>query len=273
MLRKKICSILGWNKKNNFMKKNYKINMACYSHTGFIRAHNEDNFSFDGNFMDEEHQSMDEVMLVETASCDNPSAALFDGMGGESAGEKASFAAAKTFTKLSEGRIWDRDNMIFVMHEMNEAVCREKMAGRYGSIGCTAAVIAFSEGKLFCANLGDSPIYQYSKRKLSQLSVHHTNEALLRAQGITNRKPGLTQFLGIEEEEYIIEPHIIELKLKSKDLYLLCSDGLTDMCSEEEITEILDKKDSLKIKTRQLAEAALNHGGRDNITIILCQIR
>ena len=95
----------------------------------------------------------------------------------------------------------------------------------------------------------------------------------MRAQGITNRKPGLTQFLGIEEEEYIIEPHIIELKLKSKDLYLLCSDGLTDMCSEEEITEILDKKDSLKIKTRQLAEAALNHGGRDNITIILCQIR
>ena len=94
---------------------------------------------------------------------------------------------------------------------------------------------------MLCANLGDSPVDLFSDHSLIQLSVHQTNEALLRERGITGRKPGLTQFLGIEEEDYIIEPQISSTELQAGDLFLLCSDGLTDMCTEEEITEILSK--------------------------------
>lgn len=270
--KKIIRSVLRWNKEDKNAGRDPYIDMACSTHTGNVRAHNEDNFSFDGVFMDEEHQSLDRILCMRQPVSRNPAAALFDGMGGESAGEKASYAAARTFTLLCDEESWDQERLSRVIHRMNEAVCREKLSGRYESMGCTAAVIAFSGGQMLCANLGDSPVFLFRDRRLIQLSVHHTNEALLRERGITGRKPGLTQFLGIEEEDYIIEPQISSAELQAGDLFLLCSDGLTDMCTEEEITEILSKGEDLVSMTAELTDAALRHGGRDNITVILCRV-
>ena len=130
--------------------------------------------------MDEEHQSLDRILCMRQPVSRNPAAALFDGMGGESAGEKASYAAARTFTQLCDEECWDQERLSRVIHRMNEAVCREKLSGRYESMGCTVAVIAFSGGQMLCANLGDSPVFLFRNRSLIQLSVHHTNEALLR---------------------------------------------------------------------------------------------
>ena len=270
--KKIIRSVLRWDKEDKNAGRDPYIDMACSTHTGNVRAHNEDNFSFDEIFMDEEHQSLDRILCMRQPVSRNPAAALFDGMGGESAGEKASYAAARTFTQLCDEESWDQERLSRVIHRMNEAVCREKLSGRYESMGCTAAVIAFSDGQMLCANLGDSPVFLFRDRRLIQLSVHHTNEALLRERGITGRKPGLTQFLGIEEEDYIIEPQISSAELHAGDLFLLCSDGLTDMCTEEEITEILSKGEDPASMTAELTDAALRHGGRDNITVILCRV-
>ena len=96
--------------------------------------------------------------------------------------------------------------------------------------------------------------------------------AVLKEQGITGRKPGLTQFLGIEEEEYQIDPQISVTETREGDLYLLCSDGLTDMCSEEEIVEILSRDEAVAACVEELTDRALKHGGRDNITVILCRV-
>lgn len=270
--KKMIRSLLKWNKVDKNTGRDPDIEMVCSTHTGSVRSHNEDNFSFDGMFMDEEHQSLDRILCWRGPASRNPAAALFDGMGGESAGEKASYAAAKTFTQLCDEEGWDQERLLQASHWMNEAVCREKLSGRYESMGCTASVIAFSGGQMLCANLGDSPIYIFRDHSLIQLSVHHTNEALLRERGITGRKPGLTQFLGIEEDDYIIEPQISSTELQADDLFLVCSDGLTDMCTEVEITEILSKEEDLAAMVTELIDAALRHGGRDNITIILCRV-
>ena len=206
--KKIIRSVLRWDKEDKNAGRDPYIDMACSTHTGNVRAHNEDNFSFDEIFMDEEHQSLDRILCMRQPVSRNPAAALFDGMGGESAGEKASYAAARTFTQLCDEESWDQERLSRVIHRMNEAVCREKLSGRYESMGCTAAVIAFSDGQMLCANLGDSPVFLFRDRRLIQLSVHHTNEALLRERGITGRKPGLTQFLGIEEElQHNIDKH------------------------------------------------------------------
>ena len=167
--KKIIRSVLRWNKEDKNAGRDPYIDMACSTHTGNVRAHNEDNFSFDGVFMDEEHQSLDRILCMRQPVSRNPAAALFDGMGGESAGEKASYAAARTFTQLCDEESWDQERLSRVIHRMNEAVCREKLSGRYESMGCTAAVIAFSGGQMLCANLGDSPVYLFRDHSLIQL--------------------------------------------------------------------------------------------------------
>ncbi|HIY55239.1 MAG TPA: serine/threonine-protein phosphatase [Candidatus Dorea merdavium] len=270
MWTEKIRSVFRWNKEE--AGPGTRVDIACYTHTGKIRAHNEDNISFDGIFLEEEHQSLDQVLRWSAQIHEHPAVALFDGMGGERAGEKASYAAAKTFTQIRDQGAWDPEKLAVLMRQLNKAVCRIKEAGRYATTGCTAAVIAFSGEQALCANLGDSPIYLFRGGSLIQLSVQHTNEALLKEQGITGRKPGLTQFLGIEEEEYQIDPQISVTETREGDLYLLCSDGLTDMCSEEEIVEILSRDEAVAACVEELTDRALKHGGRDNITVILCRV-
>ena len=71
-----------------------------------------------------------------------------------------------------------------------------------------------------------------------------------------------------KQEDYAIEPSISSTEIKDGDLFLICSDGLTDMCSDEEIATILGSDMSLKSKAELLVKAALENGGKDNVTVI-----
>ena len=265
-MNKMFQSIFKWNE----LKKSttFRVAMVCTSNTGKIRAHNEDNFSFAGQYMPEEHQSLEEPLSTEISIDDHPATALFDGMGGESAGEKASYIAARYFTENAQGESWNYNSLSSLIAEMNQAVCNEKNAGKYDRIGTTVSIVSFSGTHMICANLGDSPIYLFRNQILVLLSELHTNEELLKEQGIYDRKPGLTQFLGIDREDYAIEPSISSTEIKDGDLFLICSDGLTDMCSDEEIATILGSDMSLKSKAELLVKAALENGGKDNVTVI-----
>lgn len=70
----------------------------------------------------------------------------------------------------------------------------------------------------------------------------------------------------------VLEPEIVKSELKEGIRYLICSDGLTDMVRHEEICEILSEKQSLKHSVEILVEKALAAGGRDNITVLLCEV-
>ena len=98
------------------------------------------------------------------------------------------------------------------------------------------------------------------------------NAEFLQKYGITNRKPGLTQFLGISEEEFQVEPYVRYFSPRNQEQYLMCSDGLTDMVAEDEIRKILSEKITVKEKVQNLLTLALDKGGRDNITMILCEV-
>lgn len=86
------------------------------------------------------------------------------------------------------------------------------------------------------------------------------------------RKPRLTQYIGLEPEEVLIEPSYASVKLQEGDRYLLCSDGLTDMLDSLSICSILKNSATVEQGAEMLMEAALEHGGRDNITIILVEV-
>ena len=84
-------------------------------------------------------------------------------------------------------------------------------------------------------------------------------------------KPPLSQNLGIPSNELVIDPYFARGSYNDGDVYLICSDGLTDMVSTDEITEVLVVKPVEEAIT-QLLKKALANGGKDNTTIILCKI-
>ena len=135
-----------------------------------------------------------------------------------------------------------------------------------------ALPICFHMGSACIANIGDSKIYLIRNYGLTQLSVDHTDKVLLDQKRITKRKPQLTQHLGIPSSEMIIEPYTKIIKLQSADRFLLCSDGLSDMVPITKIQEIVSRPLSPIEVVQLLTKMAMQNGGRDNITIILCDI-
>ena len=101
-----------------------------------------------------------------------------------------------------------------------------------------------------------------------QLSTDHIE----RRPGRESRKAPLTQYLGYGTEEVLLEPYIAKGEIRRGDMYLLCSDGLTDMVTNFEITDIMLKSADTESCVQELIRSALEHGGRDNITVIFCKI-
>jgi len=260
---------LLWNKEKK--RKHFRIHMCCISHTGKVRMKNEDNFLFRGTCLPRNHISMQTPFLWTADSRKRPMVAVFDGMGGENAGELASYTAAKIMAEVGQGTApYSKENLTDTLRYLNRGVCEISRERRLGQIGTTVTLFAFEESSVWIANLGDSPAFQFRNGRLTRISHAHTNERFLMSQGI-QRKPALTQFLGIEEDEFIQEPYIERWELASEDIYLLCSDGLTDMVSEEEIRLVLQRTKDVENALEELLQMALEHGGRDNITILICK--
>ena len=128
------------------------------------------------------------------------------------------------------------------------------------------AVLYFASGYAYSCNIGDSRTYRLRDGVFQQLSVDHIEK---RPAG----KAPLTQYLGIDPMEMQIEPYIAKGRVERDDVYLLCSDGLTDMLTNFTIANILLNNPSPEKSVESLIRAALEQGGRDNITAIVCKIR
>ena len=83
----------------------------------------------------------------------------------------------------------------------------------------------------------------------------------------------MTKYLGVPDEKQILEPSIQEIELKEGYRYLMCSDGVTDMLSDGEIADILAREIPLADIVELLLERALQKGGRDIVTIVLCEVQ
>lgn len=242
----------------------YKIHYSCINHVGKRRSTNQDNFVCDGKYIDayDEHFTFP---LTGTLYSTHPSIlGVFDGMGGEECGEIASFIAAKCAaeTSLSENPL---DCLLAFCRNANEKICDYAADNNVLAMGTTAALLVFDKTEIALCNIGDSKIFRFADKKLKQISTDHYAIA---THGI---KPPLSQNLGIPSSEMVIEPYIARGWYNDGDLYLICSDGLTDMVAPETISKILLKTDFEKC-TNRLQEIALENGGKDNITIILCKL-
>ena len=242
--------------------------------TGRVRQNNQDNIFVDGHYRRD-------IQCPELFSVSHTGTegiyAVCDGMGGESYGEEASFKAVAGLERVPVKRFFDRPAECLL--SINEDICN-LMRQRGAYIGTTFAGIAVRKGQCRIVNIGDSRIYLLRGGALQKCSRDHTRVQQMLDMGILTAEEAathrdrhkLTQHLGIFPEEMVIEPHLSQMALQDGDLFLLCSDGLTDMLTDDEIQGLLAQDVPLAEKADSLYAGAMDRGGRDNISAVLVQI-
>ncbi|MCH5314352.1 MAG: serine/threonine-protein phosphatase [Eubacterium sp.] len=253
------------------------ISAYAASNVGKRRQNNEDNYYLNGNYVNSSN-----VAFVELSNSNDLITSVCDGMGGEEAGEVASQIAVETLNKcykyLLDTNLSDVAIEKYVNYS-NDLICDE-ISKCKKRMGTTYTLLGIKDGVATASNIGDSRIYKYSNGMLEQISRDHTEAQSMVDAGIISaeesmkipEKHRLTQHLGIFPYEMVIEPYTVRFPVSIGDRYLLCSDGLTDMLTNAEISAILSKKQSLKSIVDELISTALENGGKDNVTIILCEI-
>ena len=263
-----------------------QLRSACCSDRGRVRGNNEDNIYFDGQYLDAESDGTEGVLRADFGIPENASEggilfAVFDGVGGSQCGEYASYIAAHTadaFRDMILDTITGDDREMIITSldmlyaDMNIAVFHGSIEYDAYDMGTTSVSLFFYAGRAWCSNVGDSRCYLLRDDTLSRISEDHTTEAALAALGFTGVKPQLTQFVGMDPEEVQMVPSHNSIPFAEGDIFLLCSDGLTDMVKEDRIRQILSESEDPAENTAKLVEAAIENGGRDNVTVIVIHI-
>jgi PPM family protein phosphatase len=215
-------------------------------------------------------------------------AVLADGMGGYNAGEIAS-GMATAFIKsemarwLSEvgqhaqGKEIRRALEICVDNANLSIFSAANSNSHYSGMGTTLVVGVFQGTTLLLGHIGDSRCYRLRGRQFVQITKDHSllqeqidSGLLTLEQAATAPNKNLvTRALGVEDAVML---ELNEYQVQPGDLYLMCSDGLTDMVDDAEISNILEGSSSMEQKADRLVSVANEHGGRDNITVLLVQV-
>ena len=202
--------------------------------------------------------------------------AVADGIGGHLAGEVASRMAIEAVQRMA------RENERPGIAALREAVaCAHETILAHAQdhiecagMGTTLSVLWLGENYAYIAHVGDSRIYRLREGSLTQITQDHSLvEELVRAGLITReqarthpRRNIITRALGTHGEN---EPDLLVTDVRDGDLFLLCTDGLTGMVTDGDIERVLRENDMETAADRLLA-LALDAGGRDNVTLILC---
>ena len=218
-------------------------------------------------------------------------AILADGMGGYAAGEVASrLAVDEVRSELGSslplllhktGADLDRcmyEDMRFAASRANDSII--KLADRendYEGMGSTLVIAVMLAEQIYIGHLGDSRAYRYGNGQVEQLTRDHCwldeqiAAGILTADTLTNPryKNIVTRALGIEDE---IDLEVHEYKVERGDIFLICSDGLTDMLTDVQIAAVLELGEPLKVRAQRLVDMANANGGKDNISVILMRV-
>ena len=249
-----------------------KLTFVGQTDTGRVREHNEDTIATDA----------DVGLLV-----------LADGMGGYNAGEVASGIAVKTITNLvreglgredldsvdrntglSRASIVLRDaitraNKIIYQTARSQAECE--------GMGTTVVAALFYDNRISIAHVGDSRLYRQRGSQIAQVTMDHSLLQELVDRGFYSpeeaqraaNKNYVTRALGVEAQ---VEVEVQEHPVDKGDIFILCSDGLSDMVEDEDIRLTISTFGAnLDTVAKQLIQLANENGGRDNVSVVLAQ--
>lgn len=244
---------------------------TCYiCHPGLKRTGNQDNLYYQGMILPKVHKRSKSLGVSKWDTLGLLGFGVFDGMGGEQHGELASFLAADTaksvLRKIGENRL-PSDLLYEICKRANTAIWQKTLELQAQRIGTTMAFVMLHYDTIWCCNVGDSRIYRVRENEFVQLSTDHVAAVRDHAE----LKPALSAHLGMSPKEMFPNPYLISEKMLEGDVYLICSDGVTDMVNEEVIGTILAGT-TIKKAVGRLTKKISNRGGLDNATLVLIQV-
>ena len=256
------------------MTEHAALDCATLSHPGMVRSHNEDSVFVDG-----------EAGI----------AILADGMGGYNAGEVASGIAVNVVSSgilpdLRSGRELSKIDVASGLTHAALLLQQQIAAANKGiyeaaqarpecaGMGTTIVTAVFCGNRVSIGHIGDSRCYRLRGDKFEQLTRDHSllqeqidSGQLTQEQAkFSLNKNLVTRALGIEA---IVPADIVEYRVEAEDIYLLNSDGLTDMVEPDVIQKVVtEKRGDLALAAADLIDIANQNGGRDNISVVLVRV-
>ncbi len=239
------------------------LEIVKYSDPGMVRSHNEDSVGGDG---------------------EAGFAILADGMGGYNAGEVASGMTVAMLSDNLKSALRDESLDLRALaadevQKTNAAVFQAAQSQpQYNGMGTTVVLTIFRDNRITVAHIGDSRLYRLRGEDFEQLTRDHS---LLQEQidsGMITREDArhshnknlVTRALGVEAS---VAVEVAEHDVAVGDIYLLCSDGLNDMVTDEDIQLTMTLMGAnLDMAAQQLVQMANDNGGRDNVSVILVRI-
>lgn len=244
------------------------IEIATATHPGMVRSHNEDSLSADAA---------------------SGIAVLADGMGGYNAGEVASGIAVamisaelkKALAEVDEQFDTAKAERLVGAHAVraNNAIYQAAQnQSQYAGMGTTLVVALWRDNAMIVGHIGDSRLYRFRDGKLEQVTRDHSllqeqidSGLITKAQARHSQNKNLvTRAVGIDPE---VEAEVHSYPVLEGDIYLLCSDGLNDMVTDEDMELTLASlQANLPLAAQQLVQQANDNGGRDNVSVILVRV-
>jgi len=250
-----------------------KLRVVGLTDTGKVREHNEDTIAADPDI----------GLLV-----------LADGMGGYNAGEVASGIAVKTIVNLVKEQVEHEDmnlqesesglsrpSVILrdAIHSANQLIYQTaRTQPSYQGMGTTVVAALFFDNRVTIAHVGDSRLYRQRGDKLEQVTMDHSLLQELVHRGFYSaeeahraaNKNYVTRALGVEPN---VDVEIQESPVSKGEVYILCSDGLSDMVEDEDIHLTLTTfSANLDTVAKQLIQLANDNGGRDNVSVVMASV-
>lgn len=263
-----------------------EVKILLFSHIGNSRQNQEDNAVLNGRYLSHDQIrsfSASNPLFYYNMSCrmtENSIFAVSDGMGGHSSGEIASLKTVCYLAERLAGRRLDKDTLRSEIGGLNQAVRQASLEkSEYRGMGATLCGMCVTDGKLLGFNVGDSRLYRFERGTLMQLSKDHTEGRRLldlkllseeEVKSFPNRK-SLYKHIGMRSE-LVADVFDIDDALPGT-IFVLCTDGITDVLSDAEIASILATGHSLKEKGENMIQTAVgrNVGYGDNMSIVMIE--
>ncbi|MBR2204849.1 MAG: serine/threonine-protein phosphatase [Prevotella sp.] len=245
------------------------LDISAASWTGRVRSQNEDMILVDNQFIRDDTYKTQIVLGRE----DRMMIAVADGMGGHNRGDIASndtlrnlhyffydIPSCLNISKFNEA-------MAGWLESINNYIASKGRADeQYKGMGTTLVCLAYYNNEFYSLNCGDSRLYRFRDHQLAQLTTDHS---LSNLEGDEKRSNIITNCIGGGSKSSFIDMVTMTNEIMPKDVYLLCTDGLTDMLSDKSISELLEGK----ADANTLCSAAIEAGGIDNVSCCVITIK
>lgn len=200
-----------------------------------------------------------------------------DGMGGHNGGDIASQMAVLLLARILESLFPSEENLRSGFEQVNELIYQEQLKNPILSgMGTTLTVLWENEDKILLGHIGDSRAYLMRNGKIEQISQDHSLVGEMVREGVLTEEQALahpyrnviTQAVGTAET---LNPHLETINKKAADKFILCSDGLYEYVSKDEMCELLMRY-SPEDAAEKMIEKALTGGGKDNVTVLIAEV-